>query len=67
MAVLVRRKPEFDFRKMCVKFVVENVALVTVYFSVTLVFPCQCHSTNAPWSLFKYLPPTLHNNLEPFK
>jgi len=43
VAGLAPRKPGFDPRSFPVRFVVNKVALGQV-------FPCQCHSTNAPYS-----------------
>jgi len=48
-----------DSRLVYVGFVVEKVATDRFYNS-TSVFPCQYHSTNAPYS-FIILPPTLYN------
>ena len=54
---LQSRKPGFDPRPIHVTFVVDTVALWKV--SVP-VFPCQYHSTNAPYTSI-HLPPTVYN------
>ena len=53
------RRHGFDPRSVHVRFDVDKVA-VGQAFSQYFSFPCQYHSTNAPYS-FIHLPPTLYN------
>ena len=44
------RRPGFDSRSFHVRFMVDKVALGQVFLRVLRFFPCQYHSTSAPYS-----------------
>ena len=59
-AGLLARSPGYDARPVHVRIVVDKRGTGTDFSPSTSVFPCQYHSTIAPYSSI-HLPPTLYN------